>query len=87
MLSLFFCLCVLLSSTSFIQAEGTEPLNDFECELLSKPKRIDVTVETGSKFLGGTNDAISLLLRDSQGVVCTADDLNNVGDDHEKNSI
>ncbi|CAF1345083.1 unnamed protein product [Adineta steineri] len=86
MLSLFLCLCVLLSSTSFIQAEGTEPLNYFQCEVF-KPKRIDVTVETGSKFLAGTNDGIHLLLRDSQGVVCTADDLNNVGDDHERNSI
>ncbi|CAF4109475.1 unnamed protein product [Adineta steineri] len=87
MLSFFLCLCILLSSTSFIQAKGTKPSDDFECQLFKKPKRIDVTVETGSKFLAGTNDAISLLLRDSQGVVCTAEYLNNSGDDHERNSI
>jgi hypothetical protein len=80
-------MCVLLSLASFIQAKGTKPPDNFKCHSLDNPKRIDVAVETGSEYFSGTDDAISLLLRDSQGVVCTVADLNNSGNDYETNSI
>ena len=85
--SLFLFLCVLLTLISFIQTGGTRPRNNFECHSFNSSKRIDVVIKTGSKFLAGTDDRIRLLLRDSQGVVCTAADLNNSGDDHERDSI
>jgi hypothetical protein len=85
--SLFLFLSVLLSLTSFIQAKGTKPPNNFACNSFDKPKRIDVFVETGSVIFANTDDRIRLLLRDSDGVVCTATDLDNWGDDHMRWSI
>jgi len=85
--SLFLFLCALLTLTSFVQAKGTKPRDNFGCHSLDKPKHIDVVIETGSEPFAGTNDYIKLLLRDSAGVLCTAVDLNNPGNDHERNSI
>jgi len=85
--SLFLFLSILLSLTSFIQAKGTKPPDNFVCSSFDKPQRIDVFIETGSAFFANTDDEILLLLRDSNGVVCTATDLNNSGDDHERDSI
>jgi hypothetical protein len=84
---LFLVLCGLLTLTSFIQAKGTKPPNNFGCHSLDKPKLIDVVIETGSRVLSGTDDVVGLLLRDSDGVVCTTDDLDNPGDDRKRNSI
>jgi hypothetical protein len=86
MYSFSLFLCVFVSLTSFIQAKGTKPSNKFECSW-KEPTRVDIIIETGSQFLAGTDDRVRLFLRDSQGVVCIAADLNNSGDDHERNSI
>ena len=87
MLLLVLLLCVLLTLTSSIQAKGTKPPNSFECQSYDQSKRIDVVIATGSENFAGTNDYIRLLLRDSRGILCTAADLNNSGNDHERNSI
>ena len=86
MSSLFLFLSILFILISFNQTVGTRPSDNFECHSLDKPKRINVIIETGSGLFAGTNDKIWLFLRDSQGYLCTADDLNNPGDDHEAGS-
>lgn len=84
---IFVFFYALLTLTTFIQGKGTRPPNDFWCFSIKQPKRIDVIIETGSEFLAGTDDRISLLLRDNNGMVCTAGDLDNSGNDRERNSI
>jgi len=75
------CLNILYSG------QRNETTGQFECDSLEKPKRIDVDIEIGLKTFAGTDDIIRLLLRDSHGVLCTAVDLDNPGNDHERNSI
>ncbi len=85
--SLFLFLYAFLTLTSSIQAKGTKPRANFGCNTLDNPKPIDVIIETGSERTAGTDDFVGLFLHDSHGLVCTATDLNNPGDDHERNSI
>jgi hypothetical protein len=85
--SLVSFLCVFLSSIVFIQGKGTHPPVNFKCNSFDSPTRIDVVIETGSQFLAGTDDTIRILLRDSHGVICLDDNLDNFGNDHERNSI
>ena len=87
MLSLVLLLCALLTVPSSTQAKGTKPRDDFECRSHNERKRIDILIETGSELFAGTNDYIRLFLRDSHGVPCGVADLNNPGDDHERNSL
>jgi hypothetical protein len=58
-------------STSFIQAKEKRPPEDFKCDSVKRPNRIDLSIETGSKMFAGSGASISFLLRDSQGVACT----------------
>jgi hypothetical protein len=87
MRSLFLFLYVLLTLTSLIPAKGTKPPANFRCNTLDKPKPIDIIIETGWELYAGTDSVVPLLLRDSLDVMCTADDLDNPGNDHERNSI
>jgi hypothetical protein len=48
---------------------------------------LQMKIETGDVLFAGTNSHVSLLLRSGNGVVCQVYDLDNVGNDHERNSI
>jgi hypothetical protein len=87
MLPLVLLLCALLTVPPSTQAKGTKPPDEFECQSHDKPKRIDIFIETGSELFAGTDNYIHLFVRDSHGVPCGVADLNNPGDDHERNSI
>ena len=87
MLSLVLLLCALLTVPPSTQAKETKPRKDFECQSPDKPKRIDILIETGSELFAGTDDYVHLLVRDSHGVPCGVANLNNPGEDHERNSI
>lgn len=79
-------LYVALPLVSLVQGKGTKPLFDSPCSSSSKRTRIDVFIETGSQLFSDTDDRVRLLLRDSEGVLCIANDLNNYGDDHKRGS-
>ena len=79
-------LCIALALLPLVQTTGTTPLRGTTCRPSSKRTRIDIYIETGSQLFSGTDDPIRLLLRDSEGVLCAADDLNNFGDDHQRKS-
>jgi hypothetical protein len=87
MYSSFLPLLGLLASVTFIQATGTNPRENFRCRDALKYQRVYVVIETGSMIFAGTDDPIRLFLRDSRGVVCGAADLDNDGNDHERNSV
>ncbi|CAF3263140.1 unnamed protein product [Rotaria sp. Silwood2] len=49
--------------------------------------RLEVEIETGDEWLAGTDDEIHLLLHSANGLVCQAYNLDNWGNDRERNSI
>ena len=46
-----------------------------------------LTIQTGDRPLAGTDDIIHLALRNSNGTLCWSHDMNNPGNDRERNSI
>ena len=82
MRSFFLFLCALLTLTPFILTKGRKPSNDFRCRSLENPKTVYIAIETGSQLFVGTVNQIQILLNDSADVSCTANDLNNPGNDH-----
>ncbi|CAM4743952.1 unnamed protein product [Rotaria magnacalcarata] len=48
---------------------------------------LKLTIKTGNEWLAGTDDAINLLLRSANGLICRVYNLDNWGNDRERNSI
>ncbi len=48
---------------------------------------LEVNIETGDVFFAGTNSHASLILRNGNGFICQEYNLDNIGDDRERNSI
>ncbi|CAF4596547.1 unnamed protein product [Rotaria sp. Silwood2] len=49
--------------------------------------RLEVEIKTGDEPLAGTDYSINLLVRSGNGLVCKAYDLDNWGNDRERNSM
>ncbi|CAF3537240.1 unnamed protein product [Rotaria sp. Silwood1] len=48
---------------------------------------LQVKIETGDELFAGTNSHVSLILRSGNGVICQVYDLDNIGNDRERNSV
>ncbi|CAF3096564.1 unnamed protein product [Rotaria socialis] len=48
---------------------------------------LKLKIQTGNEWLAGTDDAINLLLRSANGLICRVHNLDNWGNDRERNSI
>jgi hypothetical protein len=48
---------------------------------------LQLTIETGERPLAGTDDIIHLFLRNFNGALCWSHNLNNPGNDRERNSV
>ncbi|CAF1001852.1 unnamed protein product [Rotaria sp. Silwood1] len=48
---------------------------------------LQVKIETGDELFAGTNSHVSLILRSGNVVICQVYDLDNIGNDRERNSV
>ncbi|CAF3296061.1 unnamed protein product [Rotaria sp. Silwood2] len=81
-LVVIFQLCVL--SMLFIHVASNTQSNKY-CPIHSDA--LELEIQTGDKWLAGTDDNINLLLRSGNGMICREYHLDNRGNDRERNSI
>ncbi|CAF3540537.1 unnamed protein product [Rotaria sp. Silwood1] len=64
---------------------GNDRVQKFNIE--SNNDVLQVKIETGDELFAGTNSHVSLILRSGNGVICQVYDLDNIGNDRERNSV
>ena len=83
---LFFLVVLQLSTIVLLIVQVTA--NTKSSNSCSNDKdTLQLMIRTCDKRFAGTDDIIHLLLRSSSGVICRANNLNNPGNDRERNSI